>query len=81
MANLAFAIPAIERDAALSAAEWLPGFYSRVGVVLSDDRIELFSESYDIDALAAIWSAALANELLLARGESRRSAAHTALTQ
>lgn len=67
------------RGAARSAAYWLPGFYPQVAVTLEENLIELRSEAYDTASLKAIWAAALANELLLARGSAQRVAAFSAL--
>jgi hypothetical protein len=66
-------------DAARSAALWLPGFYPHVEVTLKDDLVKLRSDDHTSAGLAAIWAAALANELLLARSKTRRAAAFSAL--
>ncbi|WP_137864660.1 MULTISPECIES: hypothetical protein [unclassified Sphingomonas] len=67
------------RDAAGSAVHWLPGFYPHVEVTLENDLVELRSDDHNSAGLAAIWAAALANELLLARGNTRRAAAFSTL--
>lgn len=74
-----FAFDLMQRDTAVSAARWLAAFYPEVGVGLGTDAVELQSERRDTDELGAIWAAALANELLHARGEAARRAAREAL--
>jgi hypothetical protein len=70
-----FAIEAETRDAALSAAAWIPAFYPQVQAARVEARIELQSSRHSHDELNAIWAAALANEALFIRGRDDRAAA------
>ena len=80
-ASARFEIDGESRAVALSAAAFLPGFYSQVGVELQPDAIVLRSEMLDCEALDTIWTAAFANERLLVQGRERRAAAFEMLAR
>jgi hypothetical protein len=79
--SVRFEIDAESRAVALSAAAFLPGFYSQIGVDLQSDAIVLCSETLDRKALETIWAAAFANERLLVQGRERRTAAFEMLAR
>lgn len=70
-----FAIDAATREVAASAAQWLRGFMPQVQVALDDAGIRLESDHHNQAALAAIWAAALANEVSHQRSQTQRAAA------
>lgn len=76
-----FALDAETRTAALSAAGWLPAFHQHITLAITDDAVELQSDRYNSDELAAIWTTAVVNEALLARGRDGRQAAFEALAR
>jgi len=80
-ASVQFEIDEELRDLASSAAQWLAGFYSGIRVELHSDAILLSAGHLDRDTLTTIWTAALANERLLARARIRRAAAFETLAR
>jgi hypothetical protein len=80
-ASASIAIDPAQREAAASAARWLPAFYSHVTLTLDDRVVKLRSDHCSDTALAAIWAAALANEALLVRGRADREAGLAALAR
>ena len=80
-ASASIAIDLELRDAALAAASWLPAFYPRVRVTVGNDTIDLFSDHHSENDLAAIWAAALANDVLLSRARAFRASAFEELAR
>lgn len=76
-----FALEAETRTAALSAAGWLSAFHPHIALAVTDNAVELQSDRNSIDELAAIWTAAVVNETLLARCREGRQAAFEALAR
>jgi hypothetical protein len=63
------------------AAEWVRAFYPDVTVMLDRMVARLASDERDQEALRLIWQSSLANEALLARGESHRAGVIDALVR
>ncbi|MDV3455836.1 hypothetical protein RZN05_02480 [Sphingomonas sp. HF-S4] len=76
-----FAIDAGAKEIAACAVHWLGGFTPHVQATLSDTRVRLQSDQHDHPDLAAIWAAALANEVSHQRAQAHRAGAYRMLAQ
>jgi hypothetical protein len=80
-ASTHFALEGDTRTTALSVADWLRGFHPHISLTVTDHAVELQSDRNSIEELAAIWTAAVVNEALLARGRDGRQVAFKALAR
>jgi hypothetical protein len=68
-------------SAAVRTTHWISTFYPDVAVGLEDRSVRLESDDHDEARLRLIWLTSLANERLLARGATERTAVFAALVQ
>lgn len=59
---------------AREATAWVRAFYPDITVALDRSTVQLASQMCDKGELRLIWQSALANEILLGHGASRRAA-------